>query len=50
MYRLSGQCISSLDKIYGAEEKCSIILNYYGVINTPPKPSNTSKALRKSEM
>lgn len=49
MYRLSGQCISSLDKTYRAGEKCGVTLNDYEVINISEKPKNTCKTLRKSE-
>lgn len=35
MYRLSEQCISSLDKTYRAD---SMILNDYDVINITKKP------------
>ena len=50
MYRLSGQCIPSLDKTYRAGEKCGVTLNDYEVINIPEKPKNIRKTLRKSEM
>lgn len=50
MYRLSGQCISSLDKTYRAGEKCGMTLNDYEVINITGKPKNTRKTLRKSQM
>lgn len=48
MYRLSEQCISSLDKTYRAD---SMILNDYDVTNITKKPKkNTCNTWRKSEM
>lgn len=46
MCRLSGQCISSLDKNYGAGEKYDVTLNDYEVINITEKPK---KHLQDSE-